>query len=80
LDRKLIAKAAARDRLAQECRLLPPGDRQHLQESSMARISEVMTRGVRNHSPRRLAAARGPVMDELNVGALPVCDGEQLVA
>ena len=45
----------------------------------MARISEVMTRGVQTIRPDESLQRAAQVMDELNVGALPVCDGEQLV-
>jgi CBS domain-containing protein len=45
----------------------------------MATISEVMTRGVETIRPDESLQRAAQVMDELNVGALPVCDGEQLV-
>jgi CBS domain-containing protein len=45
----------------------------------MARISEVMTRGVETIRPDESLQRAAQVMDELNVGALPVCDGERLV-
>ena len=45
----------------------------------MARISEVMTRGVQCIRPDESLQRAAQVMDELNVGALPVCRGEELV-
>jgi len=45
----------------------------------MARISEVMTRGVQVIRPDESLQRAAQVMDELNVGALPECDGEELV-
>jgi CBS domain-containing protein len=45
----------------------------------MARISEVMTRGVEVIRPDESLQRAAQMMDELNVGALPVCEGMQLV-
>jgi CBS domain-containing protein len=45
----------------------------------MPRISEVMTRGVETIGPDATLQRAAQLMDELNIGALPVCDGEQLV-
>jgi len=45
----------------------------------MPRVSEVMTRGVEVIRPDESLQRAAQVMDELNVGALPVCDGEELV-
>jgi CBS domain-containing protein len=45
----------------------------------MARISEVMTRGVQVIRPDESLQRAAQLMDELNVGALPVCDGDTLV-
>ncbi|HEV7912900.1 MAG TPA: CBS domain-containing protein [Albitalea sp.] len=45
----------------------------------MTRISEVMTRGVEVIAPGESLQRAAQLMDELNVGALPVCDGETLV-
>jgi len=45
----------------------------------MTRISEVMTRGVEVIRPNESLQRAAQVMDELNVGALPVCDGKDLV-
>lgn len=42
-------------------------------------ISEVMTRDVRVVSPDDTLQAAAQVMDELNVGAVPVCTGRRLV-
>lgn len=45
----------------------------------MQMISEVMTRDVRFVSPQENLQRAAQMMDELNVGALPVCDGDKLV-
>lgn len=45
----------------------------------MQRIAEVMTRDVRSVSPQETIRRAAQMMDELNVGALPVCDGQKLV-
>lgn len=45
----------------------------------MQMVSEVMTRNVRFVSPQETVRRAAQMMDELNVGALPVCDGERLV-
>ncbi|MFC7514824.1 CBS domain-containing protein [Herbaspirillum sp. GCM10030257] len=45
----------------------------------MQMVSEVMTRDVRFVSPQESLQRAAQMMDELNVGALPVCDGERLV-
>jgi CBS domain-containing protein len=43
------------------------------------RISEVMTRDVRVLSPQDTLQRAAQAMDELNVGAVPVCEGGKLV-
>lgn len=45
----------------------------------MQLVSEVMTRQVQSVSPRDSVRRAAQMMDDLNVGALPVCDGERLV-
>lgn len=45
----------------------------------MQRIAEVMTRDVQSVSPHETIRRAAQLMDELNVGALPVCDGQKLV-
>ena len=45
----------------------------------MSKVSEVMTRGVEVIGPDESLQRAAQVMDELNVGALPVCRGEELV-
>ena len=45
----------------------------------MTMINEVMTRGVQVIAPDTTLQRAAQLMDELNVGALPVCDGERLV-
>lgn len=42
------------------------------------RISEVMTRDVRVIAPNRSIRDAARLMDEMNVGSLPVCDGRRL--
>lgn len=43
------------------------------------KISEIMTREVETVSPGDTIQAAAKMMDELNVGVLPVCDGQRLV-
>ncbi len=45
----------------------------------MQMISDVMTRNVRFVSPQENLQRAAQIMDELNVGSLPVCDGDRLV-
>lgn len=45
----------------------------------MTAVSEVMTRGVRSLSPTDTVVLAAQAMEELNVGAIPVCDGDRLV-
>ncbi|MDN4036390.1 CBS domain-containing protein [Massilia sp. YIM B02443] len=45
----------------------------------MQTIREVMTPDVRTISPQESVQRAAQMMDELNVGAIPVCDGERLV-
>jgi CBS domain-containing protein len=45
----------------------------------MQRVSELMTRDVRFVVPQENLQRAAQMMDELNVGALPVCDGGRLV-
>ena len=45
----------------------------------MQRIADVMTRDVTSVAPQESLRHAAEMMDELNVGALPVCDGERLV-
>jgi CBS domain-containing protein len=45
----------------------------------MQMVSEVMTRDVQWVSPQETVRRAAQMMDDLNVGALPVCDGERLV-
>jgi CBS domain-containing protein len=45
----------------------------------MTTVSDVMTRGVRSMRPEDNLVAAAQAMEELNVGAVPVCDGERLV-
>ncbi|MBC7468035.1 MAG: CBS domain-containing protein [Ramlibacter sp.] len=45
----------------------------------MTTVSQVMTRGVRTLSPTDTVVMAARLMEELNVGVIPVCDGEKLV-
>ena len=45
----------------------------------MTAVSKVMTRGVRTLAPSDTLAQAARVMEELNVGVIPVCEGEKLV-
>jgi CBS domain-containing protein len=45
----------------------------------MASVADMMTRGVRSMTPSDTVAHAARVMDELNVGSVPVCEGERLV-
>jgi len=44
----------------------------------MQTISEVMTRNVSSISPNESVRRAAQLMDEMNVGALPICDGQKL--
>lgn len=45
----------------------------------MTRVADVMTRGVRSMGPQDSLQAAAQAMDELNIGAIPVCEGDRLV-
>jgi CBS domain-containing protein len=45
----------------------------------MTKVSEVMTRGVEVVRPDETLQRAAQMMDDLNVGSLPVCDGDRLV-
>ena len=45
----------------------------------MTQVSDVMTRGVRALSPRDTVVMAAQAMQELDVGAIPVCNQERLV-
>ncbi len=45
----------------------------------MSTVADVMTRGVRTMRPDDNLVAASQAMDELNIGAVPVCDGDRLV-
>jgi CBS domain-containing protein len=44
----------------------------------MATVADVMTRNPRTMTPQDTLADAARVMDELNVGVVPVCDGDRL--
>lgn len=45
----------------------------------MATVADVMTREVRSMAPQDTLSDAAKVMDELNIGVVPVCEGERLV-
>lgn len=45
----------------------------------MTQVSEAMTRGVRAIAPNEKIVAAAQAMEELNIGVLPVCEGDRLV-
>jgi len=45
----------------------------------MTQVAEVMTHGVRTIAPDDSMQIAAKVMEDLNVGAVPVCDGQRLV-
>lgn len=45
----------------------------------MTTVSEVMTRGVRTLSPSDSLVLAAQAMDELNIGVIPVCEGDKLI-
>ncbi|HZY16965.1 MAG TPA: CBS domain-containing protein [Ramlibacter sp.] len=45
----------------------------------MATVADVMTREVRSMTPADTLSDAAKVMDELNVGVVPVCEGDRLV-
>jgi CBS domain-containing protein len=45
----------------------------------MTTVAEVMTRDVRTMTPNDSVVDAARCMDELNVGVIPVCDGDRLV-
>lgn len=45
----------------------------------MTQVSQVMTRGVRAMSPNDTMIKAAQAMEELDVGVIPVCDGDRLV-
>ncbi len=49
-----------------------------LPERKLMKIAEIMTRNVRVVSPDRTIQEAARLMDEMNVGVLPVCDGRRL--
>jgi CBS domain-containing protein len=49
------------------------------QEQAMTTVAEVMTRDVRTMGPNDSVVDAARCMDELNVGVIPVCEGDKLV-
>ena len=45
----------------------------------MTTVADVMTRGVRTLTPDDSVLQAAQAMDELNVGVIPVCDGDKVV-
>jgi CBS domain-containing protein len=50
-----------------------------MQGAAMTTVAEVMTRGVRSMAPGDSVVQAAQAMDELNVGVIPVCEGDRLV-
>lgn len=48
-------------------------------EDTTMKVSEVMTRDVQVIMPDRSVRDAAKLMDDLNIGVLPVCDGERIV-
>ncbi|SNS41913.1 CBS domain-containing protein [Noviherbaspirillum humi] len=45
----------------------------------MQTVADIMTRDVMSISPQETVRRAAQLMDELNVGAIPVCDGAELI-
>jgi CBS domain-containing protein len=60
------------------CRIQPAQEKEK-KENAMQLVYEVMTRDVQSVSARDTVRRAAQLMDDLNVGALPVCDGERLI-
>jgi CBS domain-containing protein len=45
----------------------------------MTQVSQVMTRGVRTMAPTDTVVQAAQAMEELDIGVLPVCDGDRLL-
>ncbi|WP_334188086.1 CBS domain-containing protein [Noviherbaspirillum sp.] len=45
----------------------------------MQQVAEIMTRDVTSISPQESVRRAAQMMDELNVGAIPVCEGDKLI-
>ncbi|MDP1886548.1 CBS domain-containing protein [Polaromonas sp.] len=45
----------------------------------MTTVTDVMTRNVRTMTPSDTVAGAAQAMDELNVGVIPVCEGDKLL-
>jgi CBS domain-containing protein len=45
----------------------------------MKQVKDVMTRGVRTLGPQDTVVLAAQAMEELDVGALPVCDGQRIL-
>jgi CBS domain-containing protein len=48
-------------------------------ETFMTTVSDVMTRDVRSLAPTDTVASAAKAMEELDVGVIPVCDGDKLL-
>jgi len=48
-------------------------------ERTMTQVSQVMTRGVRTMAPTDTIVQAAQAMEEMDVGVLPVCDGDRLL-
>jgi CBS domain-containing protein len=57
----------------------PDGPSTNAWRQSMQTIHDVMTHDVQTISPEETVRRAAQMMDELNVGSIPVCDGKKLV-
>jgi CBS domain-containing protein len=71
--------ASLRQHRCDDINIVDEGGNLQRKEAAMQMVSEVMTRDVRFVSPQESLQRAAQMMEELNVGALPVCDGERLV-
>jgi len=55
------------------------GQPQQAMENNMQTIQDVMTKHVQSISPEESVRRAAQIMDEFNVGSIPVCDGAKLV-
>jgi CBS domain-containing protein len=49
------------------------------EERMMSQVSQVMTRGVRTMAPTDTVVQAAQAMEEMDIGVLPVCDGDRLL-
>src|SRR5215470_3285425 len=62
-----------------DCRPRKPSVDSDQKEQFMTQVAEVMTRGVRSLSPSDNLQSAAQAMDELNIGAIPVCENDRVI-